>query len=100
VAEVDQLWGELQRVVNDIDHVVVYVGSNGSEHAITLAAQLPSSKVTFVGCDCGLPEKEALIQASGLADAKLMLCECGGHWTMEALFQRFMETGEIHPVVA
>ena len=100
VSEIDRLWGELQQSLSEIDHVVVYVGSNGSEHAIALAAQLPSSKVTFVGCGCGLPYKEAMIQTAGLADAKRMLCECGGHWTMGALFQSFMETGVLHPVAA
>lgn len=100
VSEIDRLWGELQQSVDDLDHIVVYVGSNGSERAIALAAQLPSSKVTFVGCGCGLPYKEAMIQTAGLAEAGRVLCECGGHRTMRMLFEQFMETGAFHPVAA
>ena len=96
--EIGTLWGQLQEALLELDHVVVYVGARGSEHAIALAAQLPAAKVTFVGCDCGLSHKEALVQAAGMADARRMLCECGGHRTMSALFESFMETGELLPV--
>lgn len=95
--EIGTLWGKLQETIAEIEHVVVYVGSNGSERAIALAAQLPASKVTFVGCDCGLLQKEAMVQTAGLAAARRMLCECGGHRTMGQLFERFMETGELAP---
>ncbi len=93
--EISSLWRQLQEALSTLDHVVVYVGSEGSERAIALAAQLPASKVTFVGCDCGLSHKEALIQAAGMYGAGRMLCECGGHRTMERLFLRFMETGQL-----
>lgn len=93
--EISSLWEQLQKAMPELDHVVVYVGSRGSERAIALAAQLPPSKVTFVGCTCGLPAKEALVQAAGMAEARRMLCECGGHLTMERLYLRFMETGEL-----
>lgn len=96
--EISALWRQLQEALPDLDHVVVYVGSQGSERAIALAAQLPASKVTFVGCDCGLEIKEAMVQAAGLRDAQRMLCECGGHRTMEALYERFMVTGELLPI--
>ncbi|MEK7584429.1 MAG: hypothetical protein AAB490_04230 [Patescibacteria group bacterium] len=98
--EISNLWNELQTVLSEIDHIVVYVGSRGSEQAIALAAQLPASKVTFVGCDCGILVKEAMVQAAGLAKARRLLCECGGHRTMETLFESFMETGELLPVAA
>lgn len=91
--EIGALWGQLQQMLSDLDHVVVYVGSKGSERAIALAAQLPPSKVTFVACDCGLPIKEAMIQVAGMDAAGRVLCECGGQRTMERLFQRFMEAG-------
>jgi len=93
--EIGNLWSELQEALLGIDHVVVYVGSRGSERAIALAAQLPASKVTFVGCDCGLSYKEVLVQAAGLGEARRLLCECGGHRTMEELFERFMATGAL-----
>lgn len=92
------LWGQLQEALHGLDHVVVYVGTKGSERAIELAQQLPASKVTFVACDCGLLHKELLIQAAGLADAGRVLCECGGHRTMEALFTAYMETGAFRTV--
>ena len=91
--EIDILWGELQKALSSLDHVVIYVGTRGSERAIELAAELPASKVTFVGCDCGLPIKEILIQAAGLYEAGRFLCECGGHRTMEMLNEHFMSTG-------
>jgi len=93
--EIGKLWEQLQKALPDLDHVVVYVGSKGSERAIALAAQLSPSKVTFVGCVCGLLVKEALIQAAGMAGTRRMLCECGGGRTLERLYRRFMETGEL-----
>lgn len=93
--QIGNLWGELQRVLTELDHVVVYVGARGSERAIELAAQLPPSKVTFVSCDCGLLAKELMIQVAGMDKAGRVLCECGGHRTMETLFRRFMVTGEL-----
>jgi hypothetical protein len=90
---ISNLWGTLQKALAELDHVVIYVGSHGSEQAIELASELPASKVSFIGCDCGLPIKEAMIQAAGLADAGRFLCECGGRRTMKALFELFMDTG-------
>ena len=84
----------------NLDHVVIYVGTRGSERAIALAAELPADKVTFVGCDCRLPEKDALIDAAGLSESQRILCECGGHRTMEKLYRDFMTTGELLPEAA
>ncbi len=95
--QIDALWEELLQQLTDLDHVVVYVGTRGSERAIAYAALLPASKVTFVLCDCGLPFKEDLIQMAGLTDARRMPCECGGHRTMKTLYERFLETGELQP---
>jgi len=98
--EVGLLWGKLRDVLPELDHVVVYVGTGGSERAIALAAQLPASKVTFVACDCNLSHKEMLIQQSGLNEAGRVLCECGGHGMMEFLFRNFLEVGELMPAMA
>jgi hypothetical protein len=95
--EIGALWDELQGELPNLDHVVVYVGSRGSEQAIALARQLPASKVTFVACDCGLPVKEICIQMAGLAEAGRVLCECGGHHTMMSLFEDFMAGGALMP---
>lgn len=91
------LWSLLQEELPNLDHVVVYVGTRGSESAITLAAKLPASKVTFVGCDCNLPLKEMLVRSAGLGEAQRLLCECGGHWTMRELFDNFLRSGELLP---
>jgi len=94
--EISSLWEQLQAALPDLDHVVVYVGSRGSERAIMLvAAHLPADKVTFVSCDCGLLYKEVLVELAGLTRATRLLCECGGHRTMEKLYLNFMETGEL-----
>lgn len=94
--QIDLLWTDLEKALPELDHVVVYVGTNGSERAIELVGQhLPADKVTFVGCDCGLPIKELLIQKAGLPTAGRMLCACGGHNAMLSLYERFMATGEL-----
>jgi len=36
-----------------------------------------------------------MIQASGLALAGRVLCECGGHRTMRVLYENFMATGTL-----
>jgi len=96
--EIGNLWTDLQKAIPELDHVVVYVGASGSERAIALASELPSAKVTFVACDCGLPKKELMICAAGLAEAGRFLCECGGNRTMNALYEYFMETGMLPTV--
>ena len=93
--EIGSLWGQLQKVMPELDHVIVYVGANGSQRAIALAANLPVSKVTFVGCDCGFHRKVEFARAVGLAEARWVECECGGHSTMRALFEAFMRSGAL-----
>lgn len=100
VEQIVTLWDELLRSLTELDHIVVYVGSRGSERAIALAGTLPASKVTFVACDCGLPLKEMLIEAAGLDEAGRFLCECGGHLTMAKLLSNFLESGELDPEAA
>lgn len=95
--EIDGIWRQLQEALSTLDHIVIYLGSRGSELAIELASSLPTSQVTFVGCKCGLPHKEGLIQQSGLADVGRLLCECGGRRTMRALFECFMTSGQLLP---
>lgn len=93
--EIGNLWVELQKALPELDHIVVYVGSSGSELAIQLASQLPAEKITLVGCHCGLPKKEAMVQTFGLGSCRRMLCECGGQRTMGQLFGAYMATGEL-----
>lgn len=94
--EIGNLWGRLQEALPELDHVVVYVGANGSQRAIALAAMLPPSKVTFVGCDCGFGRKVEYARAAGLSKARWVDCECGGHRTMRTLYESFMETGALY----
>ena len=93
--QIGLLWKEIQQALPELDLVVIYVGANGSQRAITLAAQLPASKVIFVGCDCGIPTKNELIRAAGLEDAQRLLCECGGHLTLECMYRSFMKCGRL-----
>ncbi len=89
-AEIAKLWEGLGASLNELDRLVVYVGSNGSERAIEQAAKMPAEKLTFIGCRCGLEKKEAMVQAAGLGNAQRMLCECGGHHTMTEMIRRFL----------
>lgn len=95
--EIGNLWDQLQEALPNLDHIVVYVGSSGSERAIELAAHLPAQKVTFVLCDCGISHKLNLIRGNGLANAQLVRCECGGHGSMRRLYDRFVESGALVP---
>jgi hypothetical protein len=92
-SEIGRLWTELHKAMPELDHVVVYVGASGSEKAIELAAQLSASKVTFVGCSCGIFAKKMLACSAGLGSARWVDCECGGQYTMALLYARFMDTG-------
>lgn len=94
--QIGNLWDTLAQEIPNLDHVVIYVGSDGSENAIALAAKtLPAQKVTFVGCSCGISHKLFLVADFGLAGAGWVDCECGGHRTMRAIFERFMATGKL-----
>lgn len=95
MGEIGDLWGQLQQALSELDHIVIYVGDSGSEHAIELAAKLPASKVTFVACGCGFARKESMARAVVGLEARVLSCECGGHRTMGRLFQRFMDSGEL-----
>lgn len=92
--EVETLWGKLRTILPELDHLVVYVGASGSENAIAYAAELGADKVTIVACDCGLSQKERLLQQHDLLAATKVLCGCGGRRAMEALFEAYMNTGD------
>ncbi len=93
--EIGMLWGELQKHTADIDHLVVYVGANGSQRAVALSASLPPERVTYVMCDCSLPAKENMLALVGMRSARRVACECGGHGTMRAIYDRFMAKGTL-----
>jgi hypothetical protein len=90
------LWEKLVEALPELDRVVVYLGANGSQRAVELAAEKADpKKVTFVSCGCGLLQKELLLEETGLTDVGRVLCECGGHLTMEKLYKDFMAQGTL-----
>lgn len=95
VNEIDRLWTQLRDVLSEIDHVVIYVGAQGSEYAIELASRIDSSKVTYVLCDCLLERKQKLLVGVGHAEARQIMCECSGTETMSRLCGEFLESGLI-----
>ena len=96
--EIDRLWIDLSQTIDELDHVVIYVGARGSERALELAAILPAQKVTLVMCDCDLERKLRLVSEVGdLRNARRILCECGGHMTLYQMFRHYLETGTVIP---
>ena len=74
----------------DMDHVYVYVGSNGGEEMIRQTRDLPARKLTYVMCDCGWSSKRRLIQELGNSNADLMECECGGRDTLARIARQVL----------
>ena len=89
-SEIELLWKELELELQSLDHVVIYLGANGSQRAIELCSGLDPRKLVFVTCDCGVPAKTAMVQERGLSGAGKIPCECGGQDTMKELFEAFM----------
>lgn len=85
-----------QGQVDDIDFLVIYVGTGGSEGAIELAAQVPHEKVRIVMCDCNLWYKQELFNQHQL-DVPYLMCECGGRATMARLVKQFLQSGIVGP---
>jgi|SRR3989338_4532902 len=94
-AVIEGQWNTLESALPNLDRLVVYVGAGGSGRAIELAAKLPPEKLTLIGCSCGIEEKEAMVQKAGLGGVDRRLCECGGHRTMIAMINVFLETGTV-----
>jgi len=91
---VQQAFEQIESNLDELDHLYVYVGDRGSEGAVALAARLPASKVTFVFCDCNLGSKRATVRAQGLSGSEEILCECGGHRTLERLVRQYLQPGQ------
>jgi hypothetical protein len=90
-------WQQLAEHIPTLDTVVIYVGDRGSEHTIEHAAAhgLDPDKAVFVLCDCNMPAKQANINKHGFSRSKRIMCECGGHTTMQQMAERFIATGDI-----
>lgn len=74
----------------DMDHVYIYVGSNGGEEMIRQTRDLPAGKITYVMCDCSWSAKRRLINELGNAAADVIECECGGRDTLERIAKRVL----------
>lgn len=93
---IDDLWPRLTEVVSTLDHVVIYLGVHGTEHAIEMAKKLSIDRLLFMMCDCDIPWKRRLLTQAGLQGAKtIVVQECGGDFSMYQLFRAFLETGEL-----
>ncbi len=90
-------WESLSRLLPTLDRVIVYVGTDGSDENIDLAAKHCGTRVpvTFVFCDCNLDLKKQLLASNGFDREKFVLCLCGGKEKMEEIYERFIETGEL-----
>lgn len=95
--KVGRHWEQLSEHLPSFDTVVIYVGDRGSEHTIRHAAlhKLDPSKAVFVLCDCNLDAKESAISKHGFAESRRVMCECGGHATMQSMARHFIATGSI-----
>lgn len=91
--EVDRLWRVLETTLSQVDRLIVYIGSSGSERAVELASTFDPDRVVYVGCDCGEARKIRLLGQVGYYNMRR--CKCGGHHTMKRLFEEFLETGKI-----
>ena len=91
-AIVDPLWELLEKELPTIDKVVFYVGSTGAERVIELAAKhgLDPQRAIFVFCNCNYSVKNGLVKSRGFSCSKVMGCECGGHATMNRIYQNFL----------
>ncbi len=97
VETIDPLWKKLQNELAIIDKVVLYVGREGAEHFITLAAKhgLEPNRIIFVLCACNKMDKLELIRGYGFDRAKIIFCECGGNETMYNIYNFALTVGKI-----
>lgn len=91
----DGLWKNLKPHLGDLDTIIVYVGTSGSEAMISSAARygVRADQVIFVMCSCNIEDKMSRINASGFAESKIIECECGGEATMRRIYLNFLQFG-------
>jgi hypothetical protein len=95
--QINQLWIQLVAELPVLEKVIFYVGAEGSEKTIELAAQngLAPERAVFVLCDCGIDIKLHIIRSFGFSDSQIIMCECGGHDTMFQIYHSVLEQGRI-----
>ena len=93
-AEETRKWGAKsvtrRHDLGDMDHVFLYVGSDGGEEAIKQTRDISADKITYVLCRCNLDSKKQMINDFGNADAKIVESYCGGHDTMKSLLDKYL----------
>lgn len=89
---IETVWQALEIEIPELDKIIIYIGSYGAEKAIELAKKnnIPSNKITFVMCDCGLSNKQRIIRSCSYEQAEVIMCECGGQSTMSRLYYRYL----------
>jgi len=71
-----------------LDHVYLYVGSNGGEVSIKMTKEIPSEKLTYVMCHCNSELKHELINRYGHINSEIMDCSCGGHYALGRILEK------------
>ncbi|TSC56097.1 MAG: hypothetical protein G01um101418_464 [Parcubacteria group bacterium Gr01-1014_18] len=91
------LWIQLQNERANIDKIVLYVGSNGSEELIEQLAKqgLTYDQAIFVFCDCDITQKIQLIKKNQLESSQFVLSECGGRETMLKIYKDILRKGAL-----
>lgn len=94
---IDNLWTQLEAELPTLDAFMFYVGAEGAEHVIELAAQhgLKPEKANFILCKCQYGMKRGMIQNLGFGSSLVINCECGGQTTMGRIFREILEQGQL-----
>lgn len=78
--------------LTDMDHVYLYVGSDGGEEMIRATRELPAENITYVLCDCNWGHKRNMINSFGHGSSKVIECECGGRGTLAGIAAKLLES--------
>ena len=91
--EVANLWKSVKDSIDEIDQIVIYCGTYGSEVVTQLMSQFPAEKVTYVLCTCLKETKQKNIVSAKHQGARQIQCECHGIRAMPSLCISFLKTG-------
>ncbi len=96
-AIVDPLWKQLESELPTIEKVVFYVGSDGAERVIELAADhgLTPDRAVFVCCSCNARTKREVISSRGFSGSPILHAVCGGHDEMRNIYNNVLNHGNL-----
>lgn len=77
--------------LTDMDHIYIYVGTEGGEEMIKRSKKLAPEKVTYVMCRCNWGFKISLIKKFGHQNPKIISCECGGRETLAKIAEELLK---------